>query len=138
MGTFEVDTHDAVPFFRLDFEQGGGDEGRRTVDEHVEAPESLTDLLSDPLHRGGIRNIAGCQEDLSTLAGEFYRETSGGLLGCVVIHHHVITGVGQRKRDGASGADSTTCDESDRRHGLEPMVRTLVSKLDRDSDKGDE
>ena len=48
-----------------------------------------------------------------------------------------MNGVGQRERDGASGTDCTTCNEGDRRHGLEPMVRILVSKLDRDSDKGD-
>ena len=126
------------PLLRLDFEQGSGNKGRRIVDEHVQAPESLTDRLPDPLDLGGVRNIAPCQEDLSTLSGEFHLESSGGLLGRVVIHNHVIAGVSQGERDGASGADRTTCDESDWRHGLEPTVRPMVSKLDRDSDTGDE
>jgi hypothetical protein len=90
------------------------------------------------LDRRGVRHIAGRQEDLSALAGEFDFETSGGLLGGVVIHHHVITGVGQRDRDGASGPDCATCDKSDRRHGQEPTVRRIVSKLNQSSDKGDQ
>ena len=63
------------------------------------------------------------------LAREFDLEASGGLLGGVVIHHRVSARASVMARP---ARDCTTRDESDRRHGLEPMVRLFVSKLDRD------
>ena len=83
------------------------------VDDDVQPPEAFRHRGDHRVHLGTLRDVGGSQHGIAATRRDFIHDGLTFVAARAHVHRHLRTGVGQRKRNGATDVAPRAGDEGD-------------------------